>query len=132
MLLHVRRYNTTVLASIFQSFDFAIAAFTAPARPLLTRAAAAERLTGALSGTAPHRSVEDMVGSATSMHHAQRYDVALRTTAVSGEPNQPFADRVSVPTIGTTFLARADSSVLISVLRFLRAIDFEMVGVERG
>ena len=64
--------------------------------------------------------------------HAQRCDMALRTTAVSGEPNQPFADRVSVPTIGTTFLARADSSVLISVLRFLRAIDFEMVGVERG
>ena len=43
-----------------------------------------------------------------------------------------FADRVSGPTIGTTLLTRADSSVLISVLRFLHAIDFEMVGVERG
>ena len=59
--------NGTVSASFLQSFDFAIAAFTAPARPLLTRAAAAERLAGAPSGTAPHRSVEDMVGFATSM-----------------------------------------------------------------
>lgn len=64
--------------------------------------------------------------------HYQRCDVALRTTAVSGEPNQPFADRVSGPTIGTTCLSRVDSSVLILVRRFLHAIDFEMVGVERG
>ena len=64
--------------------------------------------------------------------HAQRCDVALRTTAVSGEPNQPVADRVSCPTIGTTLSTCADSSMLISVLRFLRAIDVEIVGVERG
>ena len=56
-----------VLASIFQSFVFATSLFPAPARPLLTRAAAAERMAGALSGTAPHRSVEDMVGFATRM-----------------------------------------------------------------
>ena len=64
--------------------------------------------------------------------HAQRCDVALRTTAVSGEPNQPVADRVSCPTIGTTLSTCADSSMLISVLRFLRAIDVEIVGVERS
>ena len=57
----------TVLASFLQSFVFATSLFTAPARPLLTRAAAAERLAGALRGTAPHRSVEDTVGFATSM-----------------------------------------------------------------
>ena len=73
-----------------------------------------------------------MVGSATSMHHAQLYDVALRTTAVSGVPIQPFSDRVTCLAIGTTLLICTNSSVLISVLRFLRAIDFEMVGIERG
>jgi|TARA_B110000046_G_scaffold70271_1_gene78223 hypothetical protein len=34
--------------------------------------------------------------------------------------------------IGTTLLICTNSSVLISVLRFLRAIDYEMVGIERG
>ena len=53
-------------------------------------------------------------------------------TAVSGVPIQPFSDRVSCLTIGTTLLIRTNSSVLISVLRILRAIDFEMVGIERG
>ena len=81
-------------------------------------------------GAAPHRSVEDMLGFADNIISGA--DVALRTTAVSGEPNQPFADRVSGPTIGTTCLSRVDSSVLILVRRFLHAIDFEMVGVERG
>ena len=56
----------------------------------------------------------------------------LRMTAVSGVPIQPFSDRVSCLTIGTTLLIRTNSSVLISVLRILRAIDFEMVGIERG
>ena len=64
--------------------------------------------------------------------HAQRCDVALRMTAVSGVPIQPFSDRVSCLTICTTLLIRTNSSVLISVLRILRAIDFEMVGIERG
>ena len=50
-----------MLASILQSFDFAIAAFTPPARPSLMRAAAAERLAGAPSGAAPHRRVEGLV-----------------------------------------------------------------------
>ena len=63
--------------------------------------------------------------------HAQRCDVALLATAVSGVPIQPFSARVSCPTIGTTLLIRTNSSVLISVLRFLRANDFEKVGVER-
>ena len=63
----VSELQCTVLASFLQSFVFATSLFTAPARPLLTRAAAAERLAGALSGTAPHRSVEDTVGFATSM-----------------------------------------------------------------
>ena len=58
--------------------------------------------------------------------------MALRMTAVSGVPIQPFSDRVSCLTIGTTLLIRTNSSVLISVLRILRAIDFEMVGIERG
>ena len=35
--------HSTVSASILQSFDFVIAVFTPPARPLLTRAAALER-----------------------------------------------------------------------------------------
>ena len=51
----------TVSASILQSFVFAIAAFTPPARPSLMRAAAAERLAGAPSGAAPHRRVEGLV-----------------------------------------------------------------------
>jgi hypothetical protein len=104
----------TVLASFLQSFVFATSLFTAPARPLLTRAAAAERLAGALRGT------------------AQRCDVALRRTAVSGVPIRPFSDQVSCLMIGTTLLICTNSSVLISVLRFLRAIDYEMVGIERG
>ena len=54
-------YPPTVLASIFRSFDFPIRTFTAPARPLLTPAAAAERLAGAPSGAAPHRRVEGLV-----------------------------------------------------------------------
>ena len=54
--------------------------------------------------------------------------MALRMTAVSGVPIKPFSDRVSCLTIGTTLLIRTNSSVLISVLRILRAIDFEMVG----
>ena len=44
----------TVLASILQSFDLASAAFTAPARPLLTPAAAQERMAGAPSGVSTH------------------------------------------------------------------------------
>ena len=63
--------------------------------------------------------------------HAQRCDVALLATAVSGVPIQPFSARVSCLTIGTTLLIHTNSSVLISVLRFLRANDFEKVGVER-
>ena len=51
---------------------------------------------------------------------------------MSGVPIQPFSDRVSCLTIGTTLLICTNSSVLISVLRFLRAIDYEMVGIERG
>ena len=51
---------------------------------------------------------------------------------MSGVPIQPFSDRVSCLTIGTTLLIRTNSSVLISVLRILLAIDFEMVGIERG
>eukprot|EP00966_Prymnesium_polylepis_P053658 1240467-Prymnesium_polylepis.1 len=38
---------TTVLASISGGFDFGHALFTPPARPLLTRAAAQERLAAA-------------------------------------------------------------------------------------
>jgi hypothetical protein len=57
--------------------------------------------------------------------------VALLATEVSGVPIQPFSARVSCPTIGTTLLTRTDSSVLMSALSFLRAIDFEKVGVER-
>ena len=57
--LRAKRYRrgwstTTVTASILQSFDFIIAAFTAPARQLLTPAAAQERMIGAPSGTATH------------------------------------------------------------------------------
>jgi hypothetical protein len=46
-----------VSASFLQSFDFVIAAFTPPVRPLLTRAAAQESLLGAPSGTPPHTRV---------------------------------------------------------------------------
>ena len=41
-----------------QSFDFVIAAFTAPARPLLTPAAAQESLVGAPGGTLSRTRVE--------------------------------------------------------------------------
>eukprot|EP00966_Prymnesium_polylepis_P255467 5902442-Prymnesium_polylepis.1 len=43
-----------VSASILSSFDFVIAAFTPPVRPLLTRAAAQERMAGAPSGVPTH------------------------------------------------------------------------------
>jgi len=38
---------------------------------------------------------------------------------------------VPCPTVGTTLLTGTNSGVLISALSFLRAIDFEKVGVER-
>eukprot|EP00966_Prymnesium_polylepis_P205649 4765648-Prymnesium_polylepis.1 len=50
----------TVSASVLGSFGFRHGAFTPPARPLLTRAAATERLAGAPSGAAPHRRVEGL------------------------------------------------------------------------
>jgi hypothetical protein len=57
----------TVLASILQSFDFAIAAFTAPARPLLTPAAAQESLVGAPSGKPPRTRVDGVKKVAVPM-----------------------------------------------------------------
>ena len=59
--------DCTVLASILQSFDFAIAAFTAPARPLLTPAAAQESLVGAPSGTPPRTRVDGVKKIAVPM-----------------------------------------------------------------
>ena len=60
----------------------------------------------------------------------QRYDAALLVTTLSGVPIQPSA-HVPCPTVGTTSFTGINSSVLISALRFLRAIDFEKVGVKR-
>jgi hypothetical protein len=63
---------STVSASISQSFDFAIAAFTAPARPLLTPAAAQESLVGAPSGTPPRTRVDSVKQIAVPMVNGWR------------------------------------------------------------
>ena len=64
-------------------------------------------------------------------HHAS----AVRRGALGdhGErrADSTLAARVPCPTVGTPLLTGTDSSVLIPALRFLRAIDFEKVGVER-
>ena len=51
---------------------------------------------------------------------------------MSGVPIQTFSDRLSCLTIGTTLLTHTPTNVLLAVLRFLHANDFDKVGVERG
>jgi len=51
---HESHYESTVLASVLGSFGFRHGAFTPPARPLLTPAAAQERMADAPSGVTTH------------------------------------------------------------------------------
>ena len=76
------------------------------------------------------------VSKAWSLSRPPCLSGTTRRSCLVGDHGERRADstlsaRVPCPTVGTTSLTGINSSVLISALRFLRAIDFEKVGVKR-
>ena len=98
--------------------------FTPPAKAPVMIAAAHELLVDAPHGATPHRRVEGMVTFAASACSAVR-------RGALGDRGERRADSTLLCPSVVPLLIRTNSSVLISVLRFLRANDFEKVGVER-
>ena len=64
-------------------------------------------------------------------HHASAVRRGALGDHVERRADSTLSARVPCPTVGTISLTGINSSVLISALRFLRAIDFEKVGVKR-